>query len=107
MTAQMPSSDPDACAAACGMDQLTARPPPAAAAAVRKKRRPIGVIWFMAPSSYFAVGGGGGVQLGGAMDRLLDALIGAAATDVSDGVGDVRVRRLRLVAQQRGGGHDQ
>ena len=40
------------------------------------------------------------------MDRLADALIGAAATDVRDGGVDVVIVGLRVRLQQCGGGHD-
>src|SRR5579883_2324835 len=40
------------------------------------------------------------------MDRLANALIRAATTDVGDGVVDILICRLRVLPQQRGSGHD-
>src|SRR2546426_9393323 len=45
-------------------------------------------------------------SLGGAMDGGADALVGAAATDAGHRRVDVGVRRVRILCEQRRGGHD-
>src|SRR3989449_5817591 len=45
-------------------------------------------------------------SLGGAMDGGADALVGAAATDVGHRRVDVGVRGMRILREQRRGGHD-
>src|SRR6476619_2530756 len=80
----------------------SARPPPAAAAAARNLRRDrlvMVVVMACLPSALLLVAGR-------EMDRLPDALIGAAPTDVGHGGVDVGIGGLGLALQQGGGGHD-
>src|SRR5882724_2841368 len=70
------------------------RPAPATPVASRNSRR---VISGAAPMSR---------SLRGAMDGGADALVGAAATDVGHRRVDVGVRGMRILREQRRGGHD-
>src|SRR5881296_3846950 len=69
------------------------RPAPATPAASRNSRRLICAA-LMSRS------------LRGAMDGGADALVGAAATDVGHGRVDIGVRGMRILREQRRGGHD-
>src|SRR6185503_523923 len=69
-----------------------ARPPPAAADPTMKARR----------ESFMS----GPLLAGGHVHGRADALVGPTAADVAHGVVDVPVGRLRVVLQQRRGGHE-
>ena len=94
----------------------SAKPPPASAAEpttnLRRERRwPFPkIIFFMAAPSRTArcaIGGASAGRVSGRlMDGLADALVGAAAADVGHRLVDVGIGRLRLLLQERGGGHD-
>src|SRR6476620_4713001 len=89
------------------------RPPPNAAVACRKPRRErfapgalctCSSIRSKIMSGTFALVGR---QLRGAFDSPTDARIGPAATDVSGHRGiDIGIRRLGMLGEQRGCGHD-
>src|ERR1700722_8004810 len=106
ITAQMPTSAPFAAPTVCanarpaGMRQPRAKPPPATTAETMKERRASCMVLLMALLLCLAGHRGGG------MDRLADALIGAAATDVGHRGVDIGVGGLRRRLQQSGGGHD-
>src|ERR1019366_6724341 len=105
MTAQMPTAaPPPACASAGppppGIFQPSAKPPPAAAAATMNRRRSSLMVSLMVPPPSRVVAVGRGV------DRIADALIGAAAADVRHRRVDIGVGRLGRLGQQRHRRHD-
>src|SRR3989441_3806938 len=78
---------------AAGRWKPMTRPAPATPAASRNSR-PLICAALMSRS------------LRGAMDGGADALVGAAATDVGHGRVDIGVRGMRILREQRRGGHD-
>src|SRR5882724_1356759 len=79
-----------------GISRPSVRPAPTAAVPMTKARRLSVGMWFMAASSNVR----GGVN---SLTRLLE---GAAAANISDGLVDVPIGRLRLLLEQRCDRHD-
>src|SRR6266568_8417174 len=106
-TTQALTSVPAAVAASAdptnGSLKPSARPPPTAAELtmnLRRERFVARVVFFMVVSSGLLR------HVGGHMHAGADALVGAAAADVGHRFVDVRIGRLRLFLEQRGGRHD-